>query len=150
MVRMKYNTSMKLWLATMACPVSDDPDKEQFASKCTFYFLVKTYVIDTENNLKLSQWTLGISHNICFNGELGKNIPADTWCLCNVGSTSMQRHDVASTLMRRCINVMCLLGCLWTHFLSLELRQTYNLFEHFIADAHIFSWHAQATERIAM
>ena len=32
--------------------------------------------------------------------------------LYNVGSTSMQRHDVASTLRRRCINVMCLLGFL--------------------------------------
>ena len=38
--------------------------------------------------------------------------PADTWRLYNVGSTSMQRHDVASTLRRRCINVMCLLGLL--------------------------------------
>ena len=28
----------------------------------------------------------------------------------NVGPTSMQRHDVASTLRRCCINVMCLLG----------------------------------------
>ena len=36
--------------------------------------------------------------------------PAGTWHLYNVGSTSMQRHDVASTLRRRCINVMCLLG----------------------------------------
>ena len=33
--------------------------------------------------------------------------PAGTWLLYNVGSTSMQRHDVASTLRRRCINVMC-------------------------------------------
>ena len=36
--------------------------------------------------------------------------PADTWRLYNVASTSMQRHDVASTLRRRCINVMCTLG----------------------------------------
>ena len=28
----------------------------------------------------------------------------------NVASTSMQRHDVASMLSRRCINVMCPLG----------------------------------------
>ena len=39
-----------------------------------------------------------------------KEYPAGTWCLNNVGSTSMQRHDVASTLRRRCINVVCLLG----------------------------------------
>ena len=29
---------------------------------------------------------------------------------CNVASTSLKRHDVASTLMRRCINVMYRLG----------------------------------------
>ena len=29
----------------------------------------------------------------------------------NVASTSMQRHDVASTFKRRCINVICPLGC---------------------------------------
>ena len=40
----------------------------------------------------------------------GNYNPAGTWRLYNVGSTSMQRHDVASTLSRRCINVMCLLG----------------------------------------
>ena len=37
-------------------------------------------------------------------------IPACTWRLYNVVLTSMQRHDVASTLIRRCINVMCTLG----------------------------------------
>ena len=36
--------------------------------------------------------------------------PVGTWHLYNVGSTSMQRHDVASTFRRRCINVMCPLG----------------------------------------
>ena len=41
-----------------------------------------------------------------------RTYPAGTWRLCNVGSTSMQRHDVASTLRRRCIHVMCLLGSL--------------------------------------
>ena len=40
------------------------------------------------------------------------SIPAGKWRVYNVGSTSMQRHDVASTLMRRCTNVMCLLGWL--------------------------------------
>ena len=43
----------------------------------------------------------GIQRRLC---------PAGTWRLYNVGSTSMQRHDVASTLRRRCINVLCLLG----------------------------------------
>ena len=33
--------------------------------------------------------------------------PAGRWRLYNVVSTSMQRHDVASTLTWRCINVMC-------------------------------------------
>ena len=42
--------------------------------------------------------------------RLAKVNPAGTWRLYNVGSTSMQRHDVASTFSRRCINVMCPLG----------------------------------------
>ena len=29
----------------------------------------------------------------------------------NVISMSMQRHDIASMLRRRCIDIMCLLGC---------------------------------------
>ena len=42
---------------------------------------------------------------ICFeNNQVG------TGHLYNVASTSMQRHDVALTLVRRCIIVMCLLG----------------------------------------
>ena len=45
--------------------------------------------------------------------SFGENaVPVDTWRLYNVASTSMQRHDVASTLRRRCINVMCPLGVL--------------------------------------
>ena len=36
--------------------------------------------------------------------------PAGTQCWDNVVSMLMQRHDVASTLMRRCINDICLLG----------------------------------------
>ena len=39
-----------------------------------------------------------------------RHFPANTWRLYNVGSTSMQRHDVASTLRRHCINVICPLG----------------------------------------
>ena len=50
----------------------------------------------------------------CTNKWLNRNcsqwIPAGIWSLYNVGSTSLQRHDVASKLRRRCINVMCLLG----------------------------------------
>ena len=37
-------------------------------------------------------------------------IPACTQRCDNVASMSMQRHDVASTLMRRCFNVACPLG----------------------------------------
>ena len=48
--------------------------------------------------LHACQWRKEISH------------PAGTWRLCNIASTLMQRRDVASTLRRRCINVMCPLG----------------------------------------
>ena len=47
---------------------------------------------------------------ICLDGAF--SYAADTWRLYNVVSTSMQRHDVASTLRRRCIDVLCLLGAL--------------------------------------
>ena len=33
--------------------------------------------------------------------------PASTWCLYNAASTSMQRHNAASMLIRRCLNVAC-------------------------------------------
>ena len=36
--------------------------------------------------------------------------PTSTWPLCNVTSTSMQRHYVSSSLTRRCFNAMRLLG----------------------------------------
>ena len=38
------------------------------------------------------------------------NNPAGTWPFYNVASTLTQRHDVASTLMRRCLNVVCQMG----------------------------------------
>ena len=38
----------------------------------------------------------------------------------NVASTSMQRHDVASRLMRRCIDVMCPLGIVFNIIFSLH------------------------------
>ena len=47
-------------------------------------------------------------------------IQTGTWRLYNVASASMQRHDVASTLRRRYINVMCPLGLF--HACTLEER----------------------------
>ena len=49
----------------------------------------------------------------------------------NVVSMSMQRHDVASTLMRRCINVMCPLGRL----------QISNVFRWQCFSCFAMSWH---------
>ena len=61
---------------------------------------------------------------------------ADTQRCSNVASTSMQRHDVASTLMRRYINVMCLLGrepsehgqFLWHRGVNIMFEQQGNIF----------------------
>ena len=58
--------------------------------------------------------------------------PAGTWLLYNVGSTSMQSHDVASTLRRRCINVMCLLGILTFHLTFLNILDPTTCFPVFI------------------
>ena len=60
---------------------------------------------------------------------LGKAVPhdyfpTDTRRLYNVASTSMQRHDVASTLRRRCVNVVCLLG-IFTYVLEQFIRHVY-------------------------
>ena len=38
------------------------------------------------------------------------NVDAASCSLYNVSLTRMQRHDVATTLMRLCINVICALG----------------------------------------
>ena len=56
-------------------------------------------------------------------GKLSHNRPAGTWRSYNVASTSMQRHDVASTLRQRCINVMCPLGRIW----QIVLMQVFNV-----------------------
>ena len=48
---------------------------------------------------------------MCFCAEISIYLVlAGTWHKYNVASTSMQRHDVASTLRRRYIYVMCPLG----------------------------------------
>ena len=53
---------------------------------------------------------------LCFHKSDCCRHSAGTWHLHKVASTSMQRHDVASTLRRLCVNVMCPLGslhCIW-------------------------------------
>ena len=71
----------------------------------------KKHLIKSYDNhwVCLRAYFVGIHWN-----QLTKAIPkrtytAGTWHL-YVGSASMQRHDVAWTLIRRCINAMCLLG----------------------------------------
>ena len=63
-------------------------------------------------------------------------IPADTWRFYNVVSTSMQRHDVASTLRRRCTDVMCLLGCSWAHIMTIYIF-IYYITQKYITSHHI-------------
>ena len=48
---------------------------------------------------------------------INETIPSivGTWGLCNVASLSMQCHEVASTLIWRCFDVLCLLGYVWIH-----------------------------------
>ena len=54
--------------------------------------------------------TLGVSDLLTVPLTIYVYSPAGTWRKYNVASTSMQRHDVASTLRRRYIYVMCPLG----------------------------------------
>ena len=62
--------------------------------------LVETLSIHTDYNMnatkRLFRWSYFTSNCVVY-------IPLDTWRL----YTSMQRHDVASTLLWRCINVVC-------------------------------------------
>ena len=55
--------------------------------------------------------------------------PAGTWRKYNVASTSMQRHDVTSTLRRRYIYVMCLPGSMHFcgHLTFIQCRISVNL-----------------------
>ena len=59
--------------------------------------------------VKLRQAQYEYEQNLAAQIKIDNN-PAGTWRKYNVASTSMQRHDVASTLRRRCIYVMCLPG----------------------------------------
>ena len=56
---------------------------------------------------------------------------AGTQCWDNVVSMSMQRDDVASTLMRRCINDMCLQGIVWPG--QIDTSAVFSFASEFIA-----------------
>ena len=63
-----------------------------------------------------------------------KLLPCRDLTLNNVASMSMRRHDVASTLRRRCFDIMCLLGMaqkcvIHRSFISLLYNETESL-EH--------------------
>ena len=73
-----------------------------------FFFFLKDYV---SMNSYFSEQVKVYQRN-SFYVRRSILIPAGTWRKSNVASTSIQRHDVASTLRRRYIYVMCPLGCL--------------------------------------
>ena len=78
--------------------------------------LIGAFAVNLQNHWLLqniSMYNVWANSHIRLCGFSYWSNPAGTWRLYNVGSTSMQRHDVASTLRRRCINVMCLLGKLY-------------------------------------
>ena len=53
--------------------------------------------------------------------------PAGTWRKYNVASTSMQRHDIASTLRRCCIYVMCLPGYIFSWYNIVHLIHSFGV-----------------------
>ena len=61
-------------------------------------------------------------------------IPVGTLHLYNVASTSMQRHDVAWTLMRRCLSVMSLLGQIMKIPIYLRRHDSFTSDSIFIED----------------
>ena len=88
--------------------------RRQFAWNVKSYFLGKNEVLGWQKG-----YLLTFDHEVPgWNPARGRIelmtvwcFPVGTWRLYNVLSTSMQRHDVASTLRRRCIDVTC---C-WVH-----------------------------------
>ena len=59
---------------------------------------------------EIKQLRMIYSYQCLFLLKVNGYSPGGTWLLCNVASTSMQRRDVASTLMRRCFYVARQLG----------------------------------------
>ena len=77
-----------------------------------FRLTVPTWLLSGSSSLFLGQW-FHMWHYCIIHSPPFLLVPQEnfTWRLYNVVSTSMQRHDVASTLRRRYIYVMCLLRC---------------------------------------
>ena len=83
-------------------------------------FCIDSPILTVQNRLySLKKWHHPCDSNMVARREAVYNcrgIPGEeggggsTWRLYNVALTSMQRHGIASTLTRRCINVMCPLG----------------------------------------
>ena len=90
----------ELWRSRTACAIIVWPGHTFFGIS----FLVSMILQQT------CWWDIGPHVSLEFHGSGTIFYPAGTWRLYNVASISMQRRDVASTLRRRCINVMCSLG----------------------------------------
>ena len=69
----------------------------------TFWLLTKSY----QSSFHCQYYQLCM---FSFHNNMTEHNPAGTWRKYNVASMSMQRHDIASTLRRRYIYVMCLPG----------------------------------------
>ena len=86
--------------------------------------------------------------NICPQEICSKNVrllwivlhfPADTCRLYNVASTS--RHNVASTLMRRCLHVACPLGLLFLYARNIDIKLDHNFtyfFDIYLQSASLY------------
>ena len=78
------------------------------------------------------QQQYSLRSSIC---PLASSYPAGTWRLYNVESTSMQRHDVASTLIRRCLNIACPLGKRYSIFKVINMSLTLKELSKMEADS---------------
>ena len=85
---------------TFTCWNADNDTFISLASKGTYRPLEITEVRVVPSSLRRSSPGAAVP----------QPIPAGTWRVYNVALTSMQRHDVVSTLIRHYFNVVCLLG----------------------------------------
>ena len=113
------NNKGTIWATTWENVPSDLAPSEDSNQPMHPRSLIRVFGVRTKRSLPpcLSKICTGIFCSDCANSQAGLNLrwapmsdPAGTWRKYNVASTSMQRHDVASTLRRRYIYVMCPLG----------------------------------------
>ena len=109
MIRMKYLVTYFYILFYLGCDITCKRAlifMQMLIIKAKISMCIRT-VLTVWYYTTISYFSVRQSIKVWYRCFISQHIPAGTWRKYNVASTSMQRHDVASTLRRRCIYVMC-------------------------------------------